>query len=240
MTVNTLHCHYLGNMRSFCKYVIWLVLQSGVYGEVGNLDQQTSVAMQTMARELALWYRERRRSLRAKVTEIQQLSKRLLGSSQEPTCKTKGAETWGLLLFLIDLLQEKLSRLPPEAAHLAEAGRSLARCMQIFNENGVRLSEDSMQECWDCYQRFCNLTAHVEELLQPKRHLFYHLIKDLRSKGNPRFFANWRDEGLNKLLRSACRQISQAAFEPSLLVNMECLLEDEERKGKHTHVREGP
>ena len=194
--------------------------------------------MMGMARDLKSWYSRRHADADAtKLTEVQQLSKRLLGTPAEQTCKTKGAETWGVLLFLNDLLREKLASLPPEAARFLEAGTCIARLMLIFDDSGVRLTATQIQTCWDLYTRFLSLTAHMPEMLFPKRHLFIHLIHQLHAKGNPRFYANWRDEGLNKLLRSACRALSQATFEPTLLLHMEKLLQQEDRGRRG--VREG-
>ena len=108
----------------------------------------------------------------------------------------------------------------------------------------MRLSDEQQQACWDLYDRFCTLTGDIEQMLQdieqmlrPKKHVFVKLFCDMCQKGNPRYYANWRDEGLNKLLRSACRQLSQATFEPTLLVHMEFLLRDE-AKGGRKRVRE--
>ena len=72
----------------------------------------------------------------------------------------------------------------------------------------------------------------MDEMLAPKRHLFAHLLEMLDFHVDLRLYAHWRDESLNKLLRVACRQLSQTTFEATLLLVMERLLEKEREKGQ--------
>ena len=64
------------------------------------------------------------------------------------------------------------------------------------------------------------------------------MIEHLVNRGNPRLYSNWLDESLNKTLRAACRQLSQATFEPELLVHMERLLEENPRQFKRRRASE--
>ena len=43
-------------------------------------------------------------------------------------------------------------------------------------------------------------------------------------QGNPQAYATWLDEALNKTLKAACRQQSQATFERAVLLRMEKLI----------------
>ena len=122
------------------------------------------------------------------------------------------------------MLRSKQVRLPPEAVRLAEAGESAIALCRIFMEAGVNLTTDQQRAACDLYVRFCRLTNHIEGSLIPKRHLVVHMLQQLPSQGNPRQYANWLDESLNKTLRACCRQLSQATFESALLVNMEEIL----------------
>ena len=45
-------------------------------------------------------------------------------------------------------------------------------------------------------------------------------MEDLPRLGNPTLYSNWLDEALNRVLKKACRGISQRTFEASLLVRM--------------------
>ena len=60
--------------------------------------------------------------------------------------------------------------------------------------------------------------------LTPKLHVMWHMLLDTRFKGNPARYANWLDESLNKVLRGACRNASQATFEATVLLRMRGIL----------------
>ena len=81
----------------------------------------------------------------------------------------------------------------------------------------------STQESFNSYITFL-LSTSTEELAAPKRHLALHLFKRVAWFGNPRFYSTWRDESLNKLLKQACQQMSQATFETCVLAHMSQLL----------------
>ena len=75
------------------------------------------------------------------------------------------------------------------------------------------------------WKMFCAATSGMEALHTPKRHAMGHMICSTPLKGNPRCYSNWLDESLNRLLKKACRQLSQATFEQTLLLTMPRLLE---------------
>ncbi len=60
----------------------------------------------------------------------------------------------------------------------------------------------------------------------PKHHLTFHLLANIHYLGNPTKYATWRDESLNKLLKSACRNASHLRFDISVLLRMRELLAD--------------
>ena len=91
------------------------------------------------------------------------------------------------------------------------------------------LSEPTTGQCYGFWERFRDLTASIEALRIPKRHVFCHVVSTLADQGNPKLSANWQDEALNKLLKAACRQASQAVFEASLLRRMRLLLAQRKR-----------
>ena len=117
---------------------------------------------------------------------------------------------------------------------MLEAGRCLRTRMATIDSAGTCLSDIQRQTCWDAYKRFLTLTRSYVEMAQPKRHLVLHMLRMLIHFGNLRLYATWRDESLNKTLKSSCRAVSQMTFEVSVLSNMKKLLELEpERKRKH-------
>ena len=80
-----------------------------------------------------------------------------------------------------------------------------------------------MQACWG---HWLNHMRHLEadELFQPKHHIVFHLLSKIPLLGNPQLCATWLDEALNKVLKSSCRDTSQAVFERTVLLRMRELL----------------
>ena len=138
----------------------------------------------------------------------------------------------GLLLFLEDIAAKSLRFLGPTGPVFLEAARCLIRMVTIFKESGARLPQRAIDECFTCYGRYCDLPQQMD-VLQPKRHLLWHLLADLDCCGNPSFYATWQDEALNKLLKKTTREVSQTTFEQVTLQNMAQLLEKDSKKRKH-------
>ena len=154
-----------------------------------------------------------------------------MGSAGDRKLKSKGAETWGLLLFLEDIAAHGLRFLGPIGPVLLEAARCLIRMVTIWKESGARLSQPAIDECYSCYGRYCDLTQQMD-VLQPKRHLLWHLLDELDFLGNPSLYATWQDEALNKVLKKTTREVSQVTFEQSCLQNMAQLLQKDSKKRK--------
>ena len=157
------------------------------------------------------------------------MTKGRVGTNTDRLCKTKAAETWGLMLFLLDTLENNLGRLPLSAGRYARAGRHLEQMTRVFHAAGTRLTIMQIQAAWDHYKQYMALTDDIDDpddmdQRLPKRHLVLHMLERLHDFGNPRFYANWMDETLNKTLKATCRAVSQITFEPALYVRMRELL----------------
>ena len=88
-----------------------------------------------------------------------------------------------------------------------------------------------IQESFDCWNRFLFLTQAYDEMRIPKKHLVSHLLANMHFHGNPRRYAVWRDESLNRCLKKCCRTILQVSFEPHVLLRMpEMLTRHSDRK----------
>jgi hypothetical protein len=69
----------------------------------------------------------------------------------------------------------------------------------------------------------------VDNVYIPKFHIVFHLVHRMGWFGNPRLYATWLDESLNRMLKGCCRQTSQATFCRSVLFRMSRLLESKKR-----------
>ena len=138
-----------------------------------------------------------------------------------------------VLLFLVDVGNSIARRLIPGTLRLIEAGQCsiyLATCFHTNALNGPMMPSDQIDLCYSAYSRYLFLTRSIPALVFPNRHIVCHAIERLDDQGNPKFFGNWHDEALNKVLKAACRNVSQVTFEPSLLRRMRPLLSKNSKK----------
>ena len=225
LTVDTLHALFLGVVESFSSYVVWFVLLSGMFGTIGTTDEQLTTAVHVLRCHLNNWFRQRHAEQPDEnLTRPSDFTRSMVGDPTNRVLKLKGAENWSFLLFLHSLMKEAEVHLPPEAGRLIQAAESLINMITIFRTSPCRLSEESIDACWANYKLFLVLTNHLDDTLIPKRHLVVHMLEKLPVFGNPEGYSNWYDEHLNKLLKSACRSVSQVTFETSVLQSMAYLL----------------
>lgn len=178
-----------------------------------------------MRAELGDFYRRRRAAHPGeKLTQIGGFSKRTLGDAGDRKLRTKAAETWTFLLFLIDRLGVNPKRLGAEDPSLLAAARALQRLVEHWNSCGPTLRPHEIQTSFSLWQQHLRLTAGIEDVHIPKRHLMSHLLGSLTLHGNPRLYANWLDESLNNDLKKCCRLVSQVSFEVMVLLRFRELL----------------
>ena len=93
-----------------------------------------------------------------------------------------------------------------------------------MDSRGLRLAIADSELLLGYWKQFCAATADMETLQTPKRHAVGHLLSQTPQKGNPRYYALWHDEGLNRVLKMACRKLCQSTFEETVLLSMPHLL----------------
>ena len=232
LTVDPLHALFLGVMTDYCRHVIWRFLTIGVWGRVGAMEEQIKIAIIGLRHDLHGFYRRwRQERPHEPLTHVANMSAKTVGTSSDRQLRTKGAETWGVLLWLIDFLSEpnNSNRVGPDAGWLLEAAAMLERIVRTMQRNGVVVPTTDVEAMVAAWKRFAALTAGCADLRTPKRHAVAHMLLKTPILGNPRAYANWLGESLTKLLKAACRGISQATFESSLLLRMPELLESRKR-----------
>ena len=170
---------------------------------------------------------------RETLTRITSFSTKICGTHEDRKLATKGAETFGFLLYLIDLTDRLEARLPLSVRGLREAGKCQLRIVEAWQGAPARMSEEDQRTCCAAWVEYCEKVRTYPELHeQPKKHATFHLLYKTRWFGNPRLYANWLDEHLNKLLKSSCRFCSQATLESSVLCRMKLSLRSTHLKRK--------
>jgi hypothetical protein len=221
LCVDTLHAFYLGFLKALLQYVMWYLLLSFPYGQIGTLGEALGNNMSAMSHELLVFYKayDKAHPTR-KLTRVGCIDRHLVGTNADRTMTSKGAETYGLMHFVVHLLVIHLDRLSPEAKLLLDACRACLRMVAIWQESSFRVTAQAYQECFDCLNRAYAKTDQIDDLNTPQKHLCVHLVHDMYYFGNPQFYSNFYDENLNKLLKSFCRLVSQCSFESFLLLRM--------------------
>lgn len=139
---DVLHTLHLGVMQSWVKCVLWKLIKAGVWRGLGGDDGfQNSVA--ALRHELFAWYRSYKEE---ELTRVADLVPSMLGKETSGTLKTKGAETYGLLVFCLVALRRYGEALPGAAAQLLAAGQSLKQWVDALKNSPVVVSVKTMQE----------------------------------------------------------------------------------------------
>ena len=160
------------------------------------------------------------------LTRVHDITPAMVGTKADKKLKTKGAETWGVLLFLQSIFEKygdeiiagDIFDISPEE-YLA-AARSLIAMCTIMDEGKCNLSEAGSEQLMFQWKRFVSITSHLPALDLPKKHATSHMVAKSKFFGNPRYFSCWFDEALNKTLKQVCRCRSQITFEQAVLCAM--------------------
>ena len=147
--MDLLHTVHLGIMNTFAKTALWKLLAPEVWGlQEGNAGENVQLALMQLRNELWEWYRQWHRAHPHKqLTQVHDLLPSMLGTSNEPVLKTKGAETWGLVLFGVDALEAHAGQVGPSCDDLRDAGRCLVEFIEIVHNQKVNVPRRVQQDC---------------------------------------------------------------------------------------------
>ena len=165
------------------------------------------------------------------LTELRDLTMNMEGTQDAPLCKSKGAETYGLLCFLVWYMGQLSARLGERGAGIQRAGLALVEIVNVWKQAGHALTTPGMHRVFDLHsERMCRMERH--QCCIKKHRLFWHLLFNIPWHGNPSMYATWEDESLNKSLKMSCRMTSQATFVESVLLRMR-----EQLRAKRRHMQ---
>jgi len=153
LAIDTLHTVYLGVMKVWARIAVWAILISGVFGEIGHSEEHLKTAMLPFRASLMKWYKTRHAAFpKEKLTRMGDWSVKVVGTRAHPKLKSKGAETYGLLLYLLDMLALYKVRLGSDWQRLQQSGSALARIVEIWSSCGWTipsdLREDLKKQSW--------------------------------------------------------------------------------------------
>lgn len=147
LTVDVLHAFFLGILNIWCRISIWQLISSGSYGDVGNQGENVRMAVLVIRAALLNWYRQYEQDHPGEtLTRVADLTPKMLGTQNDPKMKTKGAETWGVALFLIDELRVRAETAGEHGNTLRMAGGSLEKIVRIWKRNDWTMPRQDAQE----------------------------------------------------------------------------------------------
>ena len=133
LTVDVLHAFFLGILLVWSRIAIWHLITSGAYGDLGTQAENIEIAVIVLRAALLNWYPKYEHAHPGEIlTRISDLTSSMLGEITKQKLKTKGAETWGVALFLIDELELRSAVVGTDGANLLMAGRSLEKIVRIW------------------------------------------------------------------------------------------------------------
>ena len=104
VTVDILHTLHSGIFAEYCKHTVWQVLGAEIWGD-GTMthEEKLHVSVLALRAELGAWYAVRSQSHpHETLTQVHDLTLKMLGTEQHPKHKLSATETWGLTLFCAD------------------------------------------------------------------------------------------------------------------------------------------
>ena len=130
-------------MNVFCRVTLWTLMLSGAYGTLGTAEENIQAALLVLKSRLFKFYK----GYEGHLTEIGSFTKKMVGTSSEPKCATKGAETWGLLLFLLAELESVGERVRvPDCQRLFQASSALKRMVLILRQHDWLIPEAKLRD----------------------------------------------------------------------------------------------
>ena len=226
IALDLLHTLYLGPMMAWCKMVLFLLIDAPIWGvNEATKAEQEKVATRMIKTELLDFYKRWKRDHGHEdvLTALQTLTRKMIGSRATNSLKTKAAETWGLTLFLIQMVEKYRGPIGGAAAPVLEAGRCLERYIRILKSQGTNMTPDAVQEATMTWVHHLNLIAPFDIFL-PKHHLMLHVNHRAILQGNPWMYTTFLDESLNKELKKCLRLCHQSTFEDTAFVRVDQVL----------------
>jgi hypothetical protein len=218
-TIDGLHCLYLGVFNSLACHVLWELIMARAFSGASTQDELLANSATIIKMKLRNFYRDWKRLHPCQtLTEVSDLTAGMLGEPSSRKLASKGAETWGVILFLIRELPLHLN--VPDGPQLLAAMQALESMVSIWREAEWRLTPTQLQGTYDAFNLYISRTDGIDFLEIPKRHLALHLIREIAWFGNPRYYMVWTDESLNRKLKACCRQVHQHTFDRHVLRSM--------------------
>ena len=229
IAIDMLHCFYLGPLQIWATAAIWACIESEKWaGPRSTMYERHTDSAKGLQSELQAFYSAHHRRHPADVlSQVTSLTPKMLGVGATRRLKVRAMETWGVALFLQDLMRRHQH--DPgfaQVEHFAElriAGDLLMEFCNVLRGCPLVMLPAHQQRLLDILKRFLR-HAGTLQLLTPKAHMLLHLVMRSGELGNPWSYHTFLDESLNKTLKAVVRLSHQANFERASMCKLKEVL----------------
>ena len=140
--IDVLHSLYLGTLHKFSREALWFMFEIGCWGRCSSVETYKT-AVFSLRSCLFNWYKTPRGE---GLTCLHDLTTKMLGSFGDHKLKSKAMETWGVLLFLCDMLRQHRPLCGQRGAVFLEAGMLLQHYVDLIKAGGYNLEPAALQD----------------------------------------------------------------------------------------------
>ena len=215
-----LHTLYLGVLNAMAKELIWELMDKDVWQtHATTLDERVALSVGHLRRSLFNFYSDfHRRHPDRKLTELQDLTVKMMGKSTQHKLKVKGMECWGVVLFLPTLLSEYGGALGERRRAWEVAVENVIAHVELIRQYKNAMPPLAVQGLYDTHARVMNALMSLGDFsFTPKFHVWMHIIASSLTRGSPWVAAAFLDEGYNHTLKKASKGAHAAVFEKRVL-----------------------
>ena len=216
LCTDKLHNLYLGVALTYVTAIFWRVVACDGY-EIGIGRSEEEILEMTVPRiwnDLSDYYSRYRRFAGAGWTEMQRLTVKMMGTKKYPLLRTKAVETKCLVPFAIELVTKHRARIgEPQATALIRAGHALQNYFDLLHQHPAVVPPPGIQAMHEQALLFRRMADAGGIDPKPKFHQSMHMVHDTITLGNPKTYATFLDESLNKTLAEICAASHRAVWE---------------------------
>ena len=238
LALDWLHTLSLGIFQTWCSFALVKLFEEDAWCTASpNMDTRFLLSVTSMSTDLERWIRAQSREGR-KLTEVGALKSEMFGTPSKPKFGFKAGETNAFLEYMVErLVPDKLGFLGSDARTIVDAGNCLFELLKLIRLYPKRFPVRAIE----AYHRNAKTYLEKMELLlvnpKPKDHMLIEMANGIPFLGSPQLYANWQDEGLNRLLRDVASGAHSSVHDRRILVEFRKAHENDSR-GRTTAKRQ--
>eukprot|EP00959_Pyramimonas_sp_CCMP1952_P474616 9503767-Pyramimonas_sp.AAC.3 len=154
----------------------------------------------------------------------------MVGDWNSTTLKVKAGEMVGLFEYLLQAVEKHLHAISDkatdtDAVSLLRSGQQLKMFTDITKLKHRKLEPDQVAALKQHALAHVQLAQSANVHMVPKHHMMLHMAEEARHKGNPKFYATWTDETINRFVGNAAASCHRRTLERKSLQKTSVLLE---------------